>query len=915
MSNKNNKYNMHFIITFTFILLLMSVSSLAAEVKLKDFSNIAENEELVLYLNQKTTEVAVENKSNGIIWYSNPPDRKDAEKIARGSAKDILSSQFRLSYYLPGNKQKFMNNYSDSVVFNQYQVNPIENGVSIDYTVGQKWADDVSIPKILSKKSFEEKVLAKLLKKDQDFLLKQYYLLTLKKMEEGEERVDVYKFDEEEVLGDYKFNIPGINMKQSQWEKFLLYFLGLYIDNRKDLESMEDIKEEDLNYLLSTPIYIQKRKVLPWDEDGITEAFKNSGYTPEDMLIDFPEINLEPPKPNIRLFKVTMEYILDGSNLVVRIPLDKVEYPRNVIDAESGGRQVTFPLYSLDLMQFFGAAGVNDQGYIFVPDGSGAIINLNNGKLDAKPYGESLYGFDYALESKDILPEITERLQIPVYGLKKEDTAFMAIIEKGNAYAAVKADIAGRTSSYNTVYSSFITMAKTELSYGIEEINDVNYLNLYQSRLPEGNIQIRYTFFAGKEATYVGMAQKYQQYLKEKYSLSKNKETDKAPFMLEIMGAIHDRKLVMGAPQKVVEPLTTFTQVKDVIEGLKENQIDNIDLRLTGWLSGGEYHSFPNQVNLEGKLGSGTDFDDLLLYLAKNKIDLYPDVSFINVYENKLLDGFRTRTQSAYFLNRKPAVIYEYNLSTYQKNYDKYKQILSTRYLDELIGDFVKDYNKYQINNLSLKYMGKQLNSDFRKDPEKTIDRQQSLKKTVEVVKGLKEEEDFDLLVEGGNSYLLPYVSHIVKMPLFSTGLNIIDRGVPFLPIALHGYIDYSGDPLNISRHEYALLKSVETGAIPYYQGTYSESYKVKRTDFDEYYALNYKLWLPQASDLYNRINNLLKEIYNQEIIDHQKISKNVYKTIYENGQTVIVNYNKEPVVIDGMEINAEDFKVIQGDL
>lgn len=59
--------------------------------------------------------------------------------MARGSDKDVLNAQFSLSYYLPGNRQMFMNNYSDSILFNQYEINLIENGVSIDYVVGQEW--------------------------------------------------------------------------------------------------------------------------------------------------------------------------------------------------------------------------------------------------------------------------------------------------------------------------------------------------------------------------------------------------------------------------------------------------------------------------------------------------------------------------------------------------------------------------------------------------------------------------------------------------------------------------------------------------------------------------------------------------------------------------------------------------------
>ena len=56
-------------------------------------------------------------------------------------------------------------------------------------------------------------------------------------------------------------------------------------------------------------------------------------------------------------------------------------------------------------------------------------------------------GLDYALRPRERISEITEQLHIPVYGLKNGNKAFLAIIEEGDAYAIIKADIAGRYQS------------------------------------------------------------------------------------------------------------------------------------------------------------------------------------------------------------------------------------------------------------------------------------------------------------------------------------------------------------------------------------------------------------------------------------------------------------------------------------
>jgi len=166
------------LLVFIFQLMLGFVSAKEME----GFTLVSENEYLRLYLDYNTTEMAVEEKTTGDIWYSNPQGREEVETIARGTARDELSAQILLSYYLPGNKQMFMNNYSDSIVFQQFDINPLENGIRIEYQIGKIWADNDYVPQIIEKCAFEEKVLKNLSEEDQEFLLKQYSCLLWKNL-------------------------------------------------------------------------------------------------------------------------------------------------------------------------------------------------------------------------------------------------------------------------------------------------------------------------------------------------------------------------------------------------------------------------------------------------------------------------------------------------------------------------------------------------------------------------------------------------------------------------------------------------------------------------------------------------------------------------------------------------------------
>lgn len=186
--------------------------------------------------------------------------------------------------------------------------------------------------------------------------------------------------------------------------------------------------------------------------------------------------------PNVRVFGVPIEYRLEGRELVVRVPVEEIVYPVDVIDASQPDSEITLPVYSLQILPYFGAADKTEEGYIFVPDGSGAIIELNNSRTDSNPYNKTVYGYDYSIEPREEMPFTGEPINYPVFGLKKGEKAFMAVIEKGAPYAAIRADIAGRNNSYNNVSAVFITLRYTVLELGDGEDFEISKMNIYQAR-------------------------------------------------------------------------------------------------------------------------------------------------------------------------------------------------------------------------------------------------------------------------------------------------------------------------------------------------------------------------------------------------------------------------------------------------
>ncbi|MFW6016479.1 MAG: hypothetical protein ACOCRK_08570, partial [bacterium] len=199
-SNKDKYAKVFILLALIFVITV----SLNAD-DLTAYSLISENEYLKLFINNDTTEIAVQDKNNQQVWYSNPSDIDEMETIARGTAREELHSQVLLSFYLPGNRHRYMNNYSDSIVFDQFEINEIDDGVSIDYIIGEQWSDDDFVPTIIAKSDFENKILSNLSEEESSFLLEQYHLLAIKERENDQEGLDIPRFNREEVISDYIF--------------------------------------------------------------------------------------------------------------------------------------------------------------------------------------------------------------------------------------------------------------------------------------------------------------------------------------------------------------------------------------------------------------------------------------------------------------------------------------------------------------------------------------------------------------------------------------------------------------------------------------------------------------------------------------------------------------------------------------
>jgi len=677
-------------------------------------------------------------------------------------------------------------------------------------------------------------------------------------------------------------------------------FHTLILDKIKDEKAKKDFQKR-FKYIKEEDVY--ERRDNAFSKVALKRAvqlFAEVGYTEEDLAQDNAEHGEEVGETQtFPMFIVPLLVQLEGDNVIVNIKGSEIDFNEQ------------FPINTIQILPFFGAANQDETGYMFVPDGSGALIELNNGKSNYQPFSARVYGKDEAVvEKSDHLT--SESIKLPVFGMKLGDHAFISVIEEGDGVATIEADVSGRVNSYNSIFSSFVLKNTGEITLAGGTRSNTTYI--FQKGDFKENISVRYAFLDGDSANYTGMASYYQKYLIDKHDLAPLELEDNIPFYLELTGSIWKRKTILGIPYKSLQPLTTFEEGEEIVKELIDANIRNLKVRYTGWFNEGVNHKIPTNIHVDGKIGGKKGLEAFSEFLSENDIDFYPDVAFTNVYRNTI--GFSPSRDASRYITKKVAQVYPTNIATYRQDLANRTPfyLLSPAKLPNYIDEFMQDYEKFNINGLSLRDLGNGIHSDYRE--KKVINREQS-KKIMEEQFGKLNAKYSDLLTIGGNAPVLPYTKSILEVPLTSSGFNITDESIPFYQMVIHGYFDYTGKPVNLNDDQYLqhqILRALETGSNVYFSWFYKEPSVIKESEFNQLISANYQLWMNEAIEMYNEVNAVLKEVRNKPITSHKELAKGVYETTYGNDFSIVVNYNEEAVNADNRIIEPESYIIGRGE-
>lgn len=685
-------------------------------------------------------------------------------------------------------------------------------------------------------------------------------------------------------------NISDSYEKVCENEKLELYLnektLGLKVKNKETgyvWSSTIDEEQEGLNQI--------------WQgiaDSGITIEFMNEKGKVEKSSISNGKVST---KVDTRKdgFDADINFKNEGIQFKLNVTLKDDSIDVGIKNDSLKESKEKIQLQSIYLYPFMGATHKQDiSGYMFVPDGSGALIRLEEkNEVITEPYINRIYGSDYGIkgfQDGEMLINEVEKIKYPVFGMvhNVNENGFVAVVESGAEYGEINAYPSGVTTDFNWITSKFIIRE----SYFQPTNKKGDGMVVNQKEANKFDISVSYNFLSGDDANYVGMAKQYQSNLVAAGVLTKNeKQNQDIPVKLEFLMSENQKGLI---GKKVIE-MTTAEQVKEMTSQLIDEGLLNLNVVVRGWTKGGVSGSALNHFPFEKKVGSSSEWKKLIKELKEQNIDVSMYTDYLKGYSGT--KGFSETKDSA-------QTIAEQIIKGKYMDYS----FVAPRTAKEFFEDEQSKFEKYGINNIAIDSIGDNLYSNFNSKNKSTRS------EGIELQTSMLEEGEVSTSLYEPNDYLWKYTNGYYGIPMSSSNYLVLTDNVPFLQIALKGYIDFYAPELNFeggSRD--ILLQMIDYGAYPSFFVTEEDSVKLMDTNSSWLYTSKFEIWKDEIIEQYNVINSALKNVEGETIISRNILSDGVVEVGYSNGVKIVVNYNEATFDNNGLIVEGKDFKVIGG--
>ncbi|MBE5786756.1 MAG: hypothetical protein E7324_04365 [Clostridiales bacterium] len=552
-------------------------------------------------------------------------------------------------------------------------------------------------------------------------------------------------------------------------------------------------------------------------------------------------------------------------------------------------------LSNIRLLPNFGGGGANDEGYVLLPDGQGALMYFNNGEGNSLEYRSSVYG-DNKTTTLVFRPSDGYKASLPVYGVKKNDTAFLSIITGGDEYASLNALANQRNSSYCGVYADYKMRYTDRYMLDISSFN-AQTITLYQDQgfeMPA--LEQRYYFLEGDQANLAGMADVYRQYLIQEKGMEEKKNDDTVLF-LDYYAGVSRKESTLGVPVLKQKQLSGLTDIQKMYQALREKADGGINLRVQSW----SQDALKGQIDTSLSWAAGNNWKDW--EALQGAVKSAGDEIALTVEPVKFTDqgnGIIPVRDSAKSLSRSPAFQYTFSVGTRMEDGSaKRGYLLHPALIGNVTEQMTGALEKQQVTALSPLSIPSMIYGSYDTNVSYPM-------QTVAAIEAALQEmgQKYSLFMDNPNAYALPYADFLVNVPGGSSSFDLLDVTVPFVQMVYGDLVGYAGEAINLQADpQAAMLEAIATGGALNYALVTGDTELLIDTQLNYLYSVRADLWQNPILEALAQVEAARKLTENSRLVGFEWIGDHASVSEFENGAVICVNYGKDAITWEGVEV------------
>jgi len=591
-------------------------------------------------------------------------------------------------------------------------------------------------------------------------------------------------------------------------------------------------------------------------------------------------------------FGLTVDVSLDGNDFVARVEEGSIIEEGN--DTYIG---------TVSLFPFLGYTYLDSQdGYMFIPDGSGALIHLNDKRgRYSSGFSQMIYGSDLGFSEPNTesflwdeysMIRDARKVVAPVFGMvhSQDRLGYLAIVEEGDKRASIEVHPNGVMVDYNRCFAKFLIRR-----IYVQPLNNSNSgtMTSVEADRVHSNLQVRYRLLSGDAANYSGMAVAYREYLLGNGTLGK-KDTSYHT-RIDFLGT--DRENFLFFTRAVT--MTTTDNIRKIYKELQDAGVKDVLTVFKGWQKGGYYDIPITTYKADGNIGGTTDLTRLIKESAKQGYDIY-------LYNNAVQAN--PKTNNTTFSTVKKINKRKMELDTYSSVYRYFNYLLPSKTQGNL-DKFISSYTKKGVANLALAQVSNTLFSYYYGG--KSYSRFDTAREYGNIVAAVAQRTN--LILENPYAYLWSGMNAFLDMPVESSNFMYVDEEVPFLPMVLKGSVPMYSDYVNFvaNKNEF-YLKMIESGVYPSFYLTNRDASYLLYTNSSHLYSTLYDTYRETIIRYDRELGEVARATEGAYVIRHEKLDNGVNVVTYDNGVNIYVNYSKQATTVNGHAIEGMSYIVVR---